>query len=117
MLAYPCLTGFCLLERAAFAEVVDCCPLDAQPTNDHPLPCDGVGCCPSKFAVYANPQTAFADDMAPLGDPISLDLSFIAILLSDNDAIPSEWPPPEISVSWQFTSRAALPPRAPSLVS
>lgn len=110
-------TSLCLIEAAGFLESHRCCPSGtpsapaSEPTNDSP-------CC-----LLASGSYKSNDDDGGL----VIDSAFLLLSISDfveppelgnnlplNSAVLS---PPELLCGWQFSLRAALPPRAPSFVS
>ena len=107
-------TSLCLAECAGLIERGDCCPDESSGKADaaaHP-------CCFLASGHYKS------HDYRPLMiAPIDLATAQVPFLISS--AAPSErlaaiWPspsPPDLPVTWQFSFRAALPPRAPSLAS
>jgi hypothetical protein len=90
---------------------------DSVPVDDH---CDGDSCATVEDGHYRCDVQVLATT-PPIGS--NLLLSLLIQDTSDLDLSPggpcsaSGQPPPELSVSWQFSSRTVLSPRAPSFVS
>ena len=110
-------TSLCLVERAGLLANDDCCPSTAQ----KPLPTkssNGSTCCTPASASYKADDYSHLHISAPL---------FIGVLIFEAFANDSEAAqvhrnaedvgPPTLLKTWQFTSRTALPPRAPSFAS
>jgi hypothetical protein len=102
-------TAHCALEIIPGLEIFNC------ETQSSPKPdCEADGC-----AQVENPTYKVSDSQVPLLPPL-----FVVIFeLPPVEAAPQEEPflttaaPPDITSRWQISSRAALPPRAPSFVS
>lgn len=116
-LAWVPLTSHCKLESLPGWEFLRCAS-EAPLTPEEGDPCDEDGCCAVEFAKY---QSSRQQEIAPVlllgilpADPLgALDpLHPVGAGLG----IPTSLPP-ELPVSWQFSLRAALPVRAPSLAS
>ena len=107
-------TSLCLAECAGLVERGDCCPDESSGNADaavHP-------CCLLASGGYKSdthrplvpvPEVAAADRLASL-----ISLAPSSAELASPPPAPSR---PELSVTWQFSFRAALPPRAPSSAS
>ena len=110
-------TSLCLVERAGWLANDDCCPSSA-PKSPPGKPSNDTTCCALASASYK------ADDYSRLHIAAPL---FIGVLIFEAlaaEAEPSRFirkaddlGPPNLLKTWQFTFRAALPPRAPSLAS
>ena len=107
-------TSLCLVERAGWLANDDCCPSSAS----KPAPGKSSGdstCCTLASASYKADDYSHLHITAPL---------FIGVLIFEAFAGDSEAGqvdcnsddvgPPTLRTTWQFTSRTALPPRAPS---
>lgn len=116
-LAWVPLTSHCQIESASGLEFLRCSPpaQNSTATDDH---CGDAACCaiekgnchaPAVQQLAARPVFA---PPSPGMDPASEPL-----LLARHSPSPPAAPPPELSTSWQFVARAALPVRAPSLLS
>ncbi|HKS37334.1 MAG TPA: hypothetical protein VJW76_09110 [Verrucomicrobiae bacterium] len=110
------LTMHCRLESLPGMEFLACCPHEeAAPHQDSD--CDDDACAVVESASYKTENGRIA-----IPTPVLVPALFLAPLLR-LEAIPAvnhlafEKPSPELPVSWQFSFRAALPPRAPSFVS
>jgi hypothetical protein len=117
------VSGHCQIEALTGATLFACSDdathegADSAPLDDH---CGGDSCATVENGHYrADLQVIGANP--PIG--ANLLLSLLIPDTSDLDLSPGDrccatgQPPPELSVSWQFSSRAVLSPRAPSLVS
>lgn len=110
-------TSLCLIERAGWLANDDCCPSSTGGAPDK-QPASNSTCCTLASGSYK------ADDQERVMPVVPL-LALGPALVSDE---PHEWAsqpspiatassPPELLAGWQFSFRAALPPRAPSIVS
>jgi hypothetical protein len=110
------LFSHCLLERAGVWSADDCCTENAgsaeAPCN---APCSDQICCDQIYKA--------ADRRPDVAAPVPVLLEQV-LAPCDESTDGSQAPfdslttsPPELPVLWQFSSRAALPPRAPSPVS
>jgi hypothetical protein len=100
-------TSFCLLENAGLLAKNDgCC--NEQSSEEHP-------CCVLASAVYKMDESGAAmlpslpQLLAVSTDLATLDCSARHLVRVAECGVS----PPELSASWQFSSRAALAPRAP----
>lgn len=110
-------TSLCLVERAGWLANDDCCPSSA-PKSSPGKQSNDTTCCTLASASYK------ADDYSRLHIAAPL---FIGVLIFEAFAAEAEpgdtvlkaddLSPPVLLKTWQFTSRTALPPRAPSLAS
>jgi hypothetical protein len=109
-------TGHCLLEQAGwFSEVDGCCEASAPMDSPPFAPC-GDGCCAIERGGYAsNPRTLLLT--APVAAVAPAPLAAVTCLAPVEKIVPVDSSPPELSRSWCFRFRTALPPRAPSFVS
>ena len=114
---YPLLAAYCLLEMAGVVVAVDCCAETSSHGQSEKSACGGYGCCPIEYAAYSSHDSGVVDFNVPQADEVV----FTIVLLPEHSAeVPItqlEQPPPEILKSWQFSFRAALLARAPSIVS
>ena len=112
------VTSLCLVERSGFLAADDCCPTASQETLPTPEQ-DIFPCCSLAFGNYRTNH----DRPVIIDTAVSLPSS--AILLEELWDAPemrlhsssSDAPPIQLAVSWQFSCRAALSPRAPSSAS
>ena len=109
------LTGVCVAKCATAADDDMCCPKSA----DHGAPGSPSG---------SNGNCIFASALAKIGDDhrTVFDASLVAIFFTElfflppvesSHCIASSGPPESGCIGWQFVTRCALPPRAPSFVS
>lgn len=112
-LAWLPVTSHCQMEVLPGLEFLQCGTDNSQPDN-----CGDSGCCAVESSSY---QTTRNDESCPL---IVLNLLALVPVPVVESSLPQEVSlgvltsaPPEISRSWQFLSRSALPVRAPSSVS
>lgn len=116
-LAWVPLTAHCQIESLAGLDLLSCQFAGETPASSS-SPCDDGSCCGWESAQYHLPQN-FPLTLAPVFAVI------LPVLLSAQiDVLPQRagvslltTVPPEVPKIWQFTFRAALPVRAPSLVS
>jgi hypothetical protein len=89
----------------------------SAPADDH---CGGDSCATVEDGHYRC-DTQPVTTTPPVGANLLLSLllqeSPAAYLSPNRSRSIAGQPPPELSVSWQFSSRTVLPPRAPSFVS
>ncbi len=119
-LTWVLLTSHCKIEAVPGFEFLRCAtdihePSEAENSGD---PCKDAGCCSIEYAQYHAPRQ---HELAPL--------VVLAIVPADKfgvveQSLPKEVSlgiltaaPPELPTSWQFSLRAAIPVRAPSLTS
>jgi hypothetical protein len=108
----------CQLEQVPGLEFLSCCPHeDAAPNQDDD--CAGDACSVIESGLYK-----LEEQQASLPAPDFGDLEFAsssfdhALTPVEASCVPARGTaPPEYCRVWQFTSRTALPPRAPSFVS
>jgi len=109
-------TGHCIMEQAGWLPSGgDCCE-QAESHQDIPInPC-AVSCCPSENTAYFSVATSLHTYLIA-----EVPVCLIALALAiepEQSATPLPGSsPPELAKVWQFSFRAALPPRAPSFVS
>lgn len=116
-LAWVPLTSHCQIEAALGLDFLRC-STDEQAATGGGDPCKDEGCCSFEFAKYQSPRQ---QDVAPV--------VLLAIVPTDNidvedRSLPAQTclgiltaAPPDLTSSWQFSFRTALPPRAPSFAS
>ena len=109
-------TNHCRLEQIPGLNFLACCPHDdAAPQEDNN--CDTDGCAQVEQGLYkvdeigvaaVTPLFVVTVFLLPTAEQMAL-----APLLPDFPTVAS----PELPGTWQFSRRAALPPRAPSIAS
>lgn len=106
--------SLCLAECAGLVERGDCCPEESSGNADT----IAHSCCLLASGSYKS-DTQRLSVVAPdaLANPQLLSLVSVAPLSSNLASPLPALPPPELPVTWQFSFRTALPPRAPSLAS
>lgn len=113
-LSYLPATGHCLLESAGWLPSGgECCEESSSANGSPAFPC-AYGCCPSEYAVYFSPAHVGAPLIAEV--PVCV-VATVELVPKPSPPVAPESSPPELLKLWQFTSRTALPPRAPSFVS
>jgi hypothetical protein len=101
-------TSLCLLENAGWVSKNDDCPA-GQSSESSP-------CCALASATYkVDESLAVAPPSPALMVAWLDDLPHVIPALTQFAVAESGVSPPELSRSWQFSSRAALMPRAPSV--
>lgn len=109
-------TMCCALERAGVPFFDNCCADETSHDNSK-APCTDKSCClldAGRYTAQITPPIA----LLPLDA-----LALVPWALVDTpqrpqpDSYSSGLAPPELPVTWQFSFRAALPPRAPSIIS
>ena len=110
-------TNHCRLESISALAFLVCCDHEGgAPHQDND--CDTDGCAVVESGFYKT-EDAKVDAVAPVLVmavfllPTVEQIALLPPLLADFFTIAS----PELPVTWQFSFRAALPPRAPSLAS
>jgi hypothetical protein len=104
-------TSLCLMENAGWLAKNDGCCDDQSSAV---LPCCALASAAYKIddsrsaTVSPAQQIALLTDLAPLDQPLPQQFTHVR---------EGGVSPPELSTSWQFSSRAALAPRAPSSAS
>jgi hypothetical protein len=110
-------TSLCLIERAGWFANDDCCPSSSKDAPDG-KPAPEKNCCALASATYkANDDQTLTVSAPLLAFLILPDLIALVEASDAFQSLPVTHSPTDLSVSWQFSSRAAAPPRAPSLVS
>jgi hypothetical protein len=119
-LTWVLLTSHCRIEAMPGFELLRCAtdihePAESENGGD---PCKDTGCCLFESAQYHAPRqheiapvVVFAVVPAEIFRAVTQSLPREVSLGLLTDA------PPDLPTSWQFRSRTALPPRAPSLAS
>lgn len=108
----------CQLEQLPGLEFLSCCDHEDTTAPHQDDDCEGDACAVVESGLYkieerqtslpAPDLTPVMFQLLPLPAPISCNLARSGV---------GGTAPPEFSRIWQFVSRAALPPRAPSLAS
>jgi hypothetical protein len=102
-------TSLCLVERAGWVKIGGCC--------DEPSPNDQSPCCALASASYKyddNGQSIASPSLAAhVESSHPVNVASEAPIISYFDSVS----PPELCHTWQFCTRTAANPRAPSLVS
>jgi hypothetical protein len=113
LLAWMPATSLCFIERAGWLANDDCCS-----SSSSKAPPNNTTCCALASAGY---KPHVYERLTPERPGFVLATVFTFVGPHERVAEPAsvaEAPsPPELPRSWQFSSRAALPPRAPSLAS
>jgi hypothetical protein len=109
-------TSLCLVERAGWLANDDCCPSTTKEAPTSPANESSPCCWLASGSYKSNDDT-----------PVLIQAQFTPLVIaftlnsfadpSRDFILPSELPPPELAVGWQFSFRTALSPRAPSFVS
>jgi hypothetical protein len=93
------------------------CQEDGTPLPEKSCETDGCAAVESGFYKMEDAQTALsAPSLAPLLS-LTLLVPRLLVRLPPVSRVTPDSVPPELPVTWQFSSRAVAPPRAPSLVS
>ena len=113
-------TNHCRIELIPGLEFLDCCAHspDEQASEHHANECDGDLCAQVEDGLYkaeSNQIVVEAPSTSLLGVPPAV-LEQTPRPDRTHPILP-ETSPPELPKTWQFSFRAAAPPRAPSLVS
>lgn len=107
----------CQLEAVPGFEFIACVTEDDchnEPSSDH----GDEGCCLVEKSEYKINQTRLAisaSDLVLLGSTLELDFHNAPPTEVSSGVLTAA--PPELSQTWQFISRTALPVRAPSVIS
>ena len=109
-------TMCCALERAGVPPFAQCCVDDTTDAAPQ-APCTDKGCCQLERATYKIEQASVRLVALPV-----FVLDALVTPLVDDQNSPSVLGvpvlvPPDLPVTWQFSFRTALPPRAPSIAS
>lgn len=110
-------TSLCLIERTGWLAKDNCC---AESGNTVPTstPTESSSCCTLAFANYKLDDLKSAPVTVPAAALLALIHNFTLTEILDGpqpEALAA--PPPDFPVTWQFSSRTALSPRAPSFAS
>lgn len=113
------MSNHCGLEAITGLEVLACSSSADDESGHLPADCgDEDACATVESGLYKPEEGRVAAAAAP-----DIDVSFVSVLALEPSSIhESERPvtagpsPPGLAQAWQFSSRAALPPRAPSLL-
>lgn len=118
-LAWVPLMSHCRIEALTNLELLSCSTDEQHSTEDAGEPCgDDDTCCAIEFAKYQSPRH---QDLVPVA---ALAIQPVADFCSATATLPLPAEvclgiltaaPPDLPVGWQFTLRAALPVRAPSV--
>ncbi len=113
------MSNHCAWERIPALQFLSCSPL-AEAGTHQPSDCGDTDAC----ATVESGQCKSEEDRVSAPKASVLAVAFVLELLSELVAlepsatqISAELTPPELARAWQFSFRAALPPRAPSLAS
>jgi hypothetical protein len=105
----------CKLERLPGLDFLkSCCLADTVPHEDLPKDCEGDSCATVEEGAYR------AEEQAASAPEPSWVLALVSCMTSEPlaaprpEAAPKSTAPPDLPRVWQFASRAALPPRAPT---
>jgi len=113
-------TNHCRLELIPGLEFLDCCSHseDEKASEHHENECSDDLCAQVEDGLYKAETNHVVVDAPPASCLGVLPVVLEHILSPDRASpIRPETSPPELSKTWQFSFRAAAPPRAPSLVS
>lgn len=110
-------TSLCLVERAGWISNDDCCPSSSEKTPSS-QPSSHSACCTLVSGSYKVVDHQSVTTISPVVVAVLLTrLGGFALLADASFVVPRTAIPPDLPVSWQFSFRTALPPRAPSFVS
>ena len=113
-------TNHCRLELIPGLEFLDCCnhSEDGQASNQHENECENDLCAQVEDGLYKAESTHIHVQAPPISLPGILPALMEQIPVTDRPGrfLPAT-SPPELPKTWQFSFRAAAPPRAPTLVS
>ena len=108
-------SNHCRLEQIPGLNFIACCEQgDGEPTQDKDCETDGCAALESGFYKMEDGQASVC---APQLAVLSLLLPLLSVQVQPVSTVTPDSVPPELPVTWQFSFRAAAPPRAPSLVS
>ncbi|MEY2408587.1 MAG: hypothetical protein QOF48_1257 [Verrucomicrobiota bacterium] len=108
-------TNHCRLEFIPGLSFMACCEQgDGAPTQDKDCETDGCAAVESGFYKMEDGQASLS---APPVAALPLLLPLFLIQVPPATTVVPDVIPPELPVTWQFSSRAAASPRAPSLLS
>ena len=108
-------SNHCRLELIPCLSFLACCePGDGLPSQDKDCETDGCAAVESGFYKTEDGQASVS---APQPATLTLLLPLLLVQVPPATPVAPDVVPPELPVTWQFSFRAAAPPRAPSLVS
>ena len=108
-------SNHCRLELIPGLSFLACCEQgDGVPGQDSDCQTDGCAAVESGFYKMEDGQASMS---APPLVPQTLLLPLLSVQVPPAFTVTLEVVPPELPVTWQFSFRAAAPPRAPSFVS
>jgi hypothetical protein len=112
------ITNHCSLELVPGLDFLACSP-QTEATPHQPSDCgDDDACATIESGLYKSEQRQVSAGKAPfLSVAYTLALLAHAVAFEPAASRVPEHSPPELVHTWQFLSRAALPPRAPSFLS
>ncbi|HEU0010867.1 MAG TPA: hypothetical protein VFT34_13705 [Verrucomicrobiae bacterium] len=113
-------TNHCRLELIPGLEFLDCCShsADDQASEHHENECADDLCAQVEDGLYKAETNHVVVDAPPASSLGVLPVVLEQTLSPDRaNFIRPETSPPELPKTWQFSLRAAAPPRAPSVVS
>lgn len=110
-------SNHCRLELIPGLSFLACCEQrDGAPLQD--TDCETDGCAAVEGAFYKLEDSRLSVSLPPVVPSTSLlPLGFVWLQVPPLKTVAPDASPPELPVTWQFSFRAAAPPRAPSLVS
>ena len=107
----------CKLEQIPGLSFLSCCEQDeGAPAKDKDCETDGCAAVESGFYKTEDGQLSVSAPSLVLLT-FWLPLPSVQLLPASTSHVKLEATPPELPVTWQFSHRAAAPPRAPTLVS
>jgi hypothetical protein len=110
-------TSLCLIERAGWFANDNCCPSSSQSAPNSQSSGEAT-CCALASATYeANNNQTVAVASPIVAFLVLWDLTAVVEELNTPQSVSLSPSPPDLPVTWQFSLRTALPPRAPSFVS
>jgi hypothetical protein len=114
-------TNHCRLELIPGLEFLDCCvhSADQQSSEHHENDCDDDLCAQVEEGLYKAESNRIVVE-APSASLLDILPALLELTPTAERASIGTRPdtsPPELSKTWQFSLRAAAPPRAPTLVS
>jgi hypothetical protein len=107
----------CQLEQMPGLDFLSCCDHEDTTAPHQDDDCEGDACAVVESGLYKSEERQIslpAPDLAPTMLLHSPSPTPVSSFVPQRDAGTA---PPELCRLWQFSSRAALPPRAPSVVS
>jgi hypothetical protein len=117
-LTWVLLTSHCKIEAMTGFEFLRC-STDVHESSEGSDPCKDAGCCSIESAQYHAPRHYQVTPVVVVVTSAPADRLDLVERSLANQVNPGflTAAPPELSSSWSFFSRTALPPRAPSLPS